>query len=587
MIDNMNERTQKKKYDGRLFLQRVSGDISGRREAENNVVAGAGAERDMYAYVPEAGCPHPKQCQVLMVLRNGADEASALAVMEKYHLDALAEEKNFLLLFPNPMGNGWNYRADAGEENDMDYLIRCFGVLKGSELGVSGFNGMVFYLADTPEASAMMMTMAALKPVNVPAMMIGAFPEGYEIPKDALHVETAAFVSGNDAAAAYLRDANGVSSQETLDGITTYFGSNPNCRLLVTDRAIDAETVAIAWERLFSETRRWQNDTYGCYQKRTNFTEKGFVGHVKDTSLGCNGGFAQTWYEYIPPQLRGTQEKVPLLFYFHGGGCVPLYGAEQSDWHEIADRENFIVVYPEASQNNMWNAWDDRENLKYSDFDFFRALLNHMKSVHPIDETRVYVSGFSMGGMMSNALACAMPEVIAAAAPCNAFNEGYFSDYLTLTSRLKNGAKYNPADSTGGSITPVRRMAGEKKAAFDFRMPVIQTAGLIDGAWPITGAEDSRLKTFYYWRNYNHLNMDPFVQNTENESGIFSDETVYDGDDERFLHHRWFDAEGNSLYELLLAKRCPHALDIRTASLAWQFLRKFSRNADGTLNIER
>lgn len=585
MVDKMNELIQHSKYKGTLFLQPVAGDISGRREAENNAVAGAGQERTMYAYAPKSGCPHPKQCQVLMVLRDGTDEASAKAVMEKYHLDALAEEKNFLLLFPNPVGQGWNYNDDAGCENDMDYLVRCFGVLKGSELGVSGFNGMVFYLADSEAASAMLMTMAAKKPLNVPAMMIGAFPQEYAIPADALNVEVAAFVSDNAAAAAYIQAANGVSSEETADGVTTYFGKNPNCRLLVTDRPIDAQTVAIAWERLFSESRRWQNDTYGCYQKRTNFTEKGFVGHVKDTSLGCNDGYGQTWYEYIPPQLRGTQEKVPLLFYFHGGGCVPLYGAEQSDWHEIADKENFIVVYPEASQKNMWNAWDDKTLLRYSDKAFFLALIEHMKQVHPIDESRIYVSGFSMGGMMSNAMACSLPNVVAAAAPCNAFNEGYFSSYAIMDARLKKPGEKISMLSQEPSET--RKAADAKKTSFDYIVPVIQTAGLIDGKWPIDSAEDLRLKTFDYWKAYNHLHMEPFVQNQSNESGITSDEQCYEGEDERFLHHSWHNAEGDSLYELLLAKRCPHALDIRTHYYTWKFLKKFSRNPDGTLHIEK
>lgn len=585
MVDKMNELIQHSKYEGTLFLQPVTGDISGRREAENNAVAGAGQERTMYAYAPKSGCPHPKQCQVLMVLRDGTDEASAKAVMEKYHLDALAEEKNFLLLFPNPVGQGWNYNDDAGCENDMDYLVRCFGVLKGSELGVSGFNGMVFYLADSEAASAMLTTMAAKKPLNVPAMMIGAFPQEYAIPADALNVEVAAFVSGNAAAAAYIQAANGVSSEETADGVTTYFGKNPNCRLLVTDRPIDAQTVAIAWERLFSESRRWQNDTYGCYQKRTNFTEKGFVGHVKDTSLGCNDGYGQTWYEYIPPQLRGTQEKVPLLFYFHGGGCVPLYGAEQSDWHEIADKENFIVVYPEASQKNMWNAWDDKTLLRYSDKAFFLALIEHMKQVHPIDESRIYVSGFSMGGMMSNAMACSLPNVVAAAAPCNAFNEGYFSSYAIMDARLKKLGEKISMLSQEPSET--RKAADAKKTSFDYIVPVIQTAGLIDGKWPIDSAEDPRLKTFDYWKAYNHLHTEPFVQNQSNESGITSDEQCYEGEDERFLHHSWHNAEGDSLYELLLAKRCPHALDIRTHYYTWKFLKKFSRNPDGTLHIEK
>ena len=591
MIDKMNELIQHSKYEGKLFLQPVSGDISGRREAENNAEAGAGAERTMYAYAPKSGCPHPKQCQVLMVLRNGSDEASAEALMKELELDALAEEKNFLLLFPNPVGAGWNYDKDPSRENDMDYLIRCFGVLKGSELGVSGFNGMVFYLAASPESSAMLMTMTALKPLNVPAMMISQFPEGYAIPENALNVETAAFVSGNSAAVDYLLKANGEGHTEPeADGITTHYGANPNVRLLVTQRPIDAETVKIAWERLFSETRRWQNDTYGCYQKRTNFTEKGFVGHVHDTSLGCNNGHPQTWYEYIPPQLRGTNEKVPLLFYFHGGGCVPLYGAEQSDWHEVADREGFIVVYPEASQQNMWNAWDDREDLTHSDRDFLLALIEHMKKVHPIDETRIYVSGFSMGGMMSNAMACSLPNVIAAAAPCNAFNEGYFSSYKILTARLHSGPTYDPSSTAGEEPdTPVKQMADAQKAAYDYRMPVIQTSGLIDGKWPISDAGDSRLKTFDYWRAYNNIHTEPFVQDTTNESGITADESVYEGEDERFLHHRWFtDDEGHeSLYELLLTKRCPHALDIRTTTIAWEFLKKFSRNPDGSLTISK
>lgn len=587
MIDKMNERTQFRKYKGTLFLQEVSGDISGRWEAENAVQAGTGTSRNMYAYVPLSGCPHPKQCQILMVLRNGRDEASALAVMEKYHVDLLAEERNVLLLFPNASEAGWNYREDPSRESDLDYLIRCFGVLKGSALGVSGFNGMTFYLADSEETSALCMTMAARRPLYMPAMMIGGFPADYSIPEDALHVEVAAFVTQNELAARYIKEANGVSGEETADGVTTIYGKNPNCRLLLSNRNYDAEVVKLAWERLFSETRRWHNDTYGCYQKRTNFTEKGFVGHVKDTSLGINNGHPQTWYEYIPLQLRGTEEKVPLLFYFHGGGCVPLYGAEQSGWHELADKEGFIVVYPEASQNNMWNAWDDREHLRYSDFDFVLALIERMKTVHPIDETRIYVSGFSMGGMMSNSLACSFPNLIAAAAPCNAFLEGYFCDYACFASRLGKTKAYDPAEGSGGAMTAVRTMADTKKAAYDYRMPVIQTAGLKDGMWPIVDASDARLRTFAYWRRYNHLDTSPFVQNTENESGISADETTNDGEDMRFLHHRWFDEEGNSLYELFLARRCPHALDIRTHWFTWEFLKKFSRNADGSLCVRK
>lgn len=36
-------------------------------------------------------------------------------------------------------------------------------------------------------------------------------------------------------------------------------------------------------------------------------------------------------------------------------------------------------------------SWDDRTLLRYSDKDFFLALIEHMKQVHPIDEIPVAV----------------------------------------------------------------------------------------------------------------------------------------------------------------------------------------------------
>lgn len=591
MIDNMNELTQFSPHAGKLFLQAVAGDISGRREAENNAVAAAGTERSMFCYAPKSGCPDAKQCHVVMVLRDGSDETSAQALLTSLQLDKLAEDKHFLLLFPNPKTGGWNYDEDASRESDMDYLVRCFGILKDSEIGVSGFNGMIFYIAASESASALLMTMAALRPINVPAMMISSFPSGYQIPAGALYAEVAAW-SSNPVASEYIKKANGAGNSEAeVDGVVTHFGKNPNVRLLTTERTLDTDAVKIAWERLFSETRRWQNDTYGTYQKRTNFTARGFVGHVNEEIPGVNPGCKHTWYEYIPPQLRGTSEKVPLVFYFHGGGCVPLYGAEQSGWHDVADEENFIIVYPKAAQKKMWNVWND-PMLDFSDEAFVLALIAHMKTVHPIDETRIYVSGFSMGGMMSNCMACIQPDLIAAAAPCNAYNEGYFYSFATMLNRLKSNNAMNMSDRFPGEIeeiTPVRKQADAKKASYDYRMPIFQVSGLLDQTWSITNPQDRRLMTFDYWKTYNNILAEAFSPDYAYESGLNADETWYDGADERFLHHRWHsnDAGNPALYELFLTKRMPHALDIRTARYAWEFLKKFSRNADGSLSIAK
>ena len=192
---------------------------------------------------------------------------------------------------------------------------------------------------------------------------------------------------------------------------------------------------------------------------------------------------------------------------------------------------------------------------------------------------------------MSNALACAYPDLIAAAAPCNGYNEGYFSSFDAMMRRWRQMTGNRPLEETGEEEakgpTPLKIMADVKKAAFDYRMPVFLVSGLLDGKWPIEDPGDSRLNTFNYWKEYNNIPVESHVFIDSSESGLKADETFYDGDDRRFLHHRWLSRdEGNpSLYELFLAKRMPHAVDLRTFEYTWEFMKKFSRNPDGTLNI--
>ncbi len=584
MNDKMNELVQFSDNAGKLVLEKVAGEVSKKVEYENEVQAKSGIDRTMYCYVPETGCPDPKQCQVLMVLRDGSDEDSAQKVMENLKLKGLAEDQNFILVFPNPTNDGWNYKNDSARENDIDFIVRCFDSLKASSSHVSGFNGMIYYLPASPCASAMIMTMAALNPLNVSAMMVSEFPDDYTIPAEALNVEVAAW-SSNPVATEYIKNANETNgSGEEDKGDITYYGKNPNVRLIVSDSEINAETVLSAWDKLFSISRRWRNDTYGTYQHRTAFTERGFVAHVKDSSLGVNDGYEHTWYEYIPPQLRGTDEKVPLLFNFHGVNCVPLYGAEQSNWHDIADREGFIVVYPAPAKSKCWNIVN--ESTLISDFDFVLALIEHMKDIHPIDETRIYVAGFSMGGMMTHALSGAYPDIFAAGAPCNAFNFGYYMKPAGLFTPFMKGIK----DEELENVSYAKVFADEKKAKYDYRMPIFQNVGFNDtliSSWPLDAeTEDIRMDTIKRWMEYNNISSDDLFD-SKTLSGLSADESFYEDEEERFFHQRWLSGdEGSpSLYEMMFVKRMPHAILPIQTEYAWEFIKKFSRMKDGTLKI--
>ncbi len=581
MIDNFSELIKFSPFGGELVLEEVKGTTSGKLNPENDVDTVIGADRDMYAYIPKTGCPHAKQAQVFMVLRSCSCQKSAEEVMHKYKLDELAEKYHFILLFPNPVGDGWNYTQDEHRDNDVQYLVRCFAALPKSKGGVAGFNGMINYLGTDPESSAMAMTLAAVSPLDAAAVMVGRFPEGYEIPEGKNAQQAAWVYEGNTQAWEYLQKVNTPEKTNAQYVITC-----------CTEDELSAELVDKAWDVMFSETRRWRNDTYGIYQPRIDFGKKGYTAHVQDDCLGVNDGFKHTWYEYVPEQLRNTEEKVPLLFYFHGINCTGLYGAEQSGWSDIADRENFIVVYPNPAIEERWNVWDDARLP--SDVSYILALIEHMKEVHPIDETRIYISGFSMGSMFTNALACSYPDVFAGAVAMNGPNWGYLQ---TLDSSKPGMIMFNPRTiikdlpESDDPESPTKKCSDIKKTKYDYRMPFVQFVGLLDGVgitkalWPVNaGTENTWLPTIQNWVRFNGRKDFELTYTEETPSGFASDTCERIG--ERFIEQTWKNDEGETLYHFVTVERMPHAVDLQNAEIGWQRIKNYRRCADGALGKE-
>jgi polyhydroxybutyrate depolymerase len=130
---------------------------------------------------------------------------------------------------------------------------------------------------------------------------------------------------------------------------------------------------------------------------------------------------------YIPEGTDG--EKIPLVIELHGGGVYIEDMTGESGhkspyklWMPLADREKFIVVYPEgldgAYGKPTWN--DCRADCSvYStanDVHFIEVLINRLSGQYPVDLHRIYVSGTSNGGFMAQRLACELTEYIAAMA---------------------------------------------------------------------------------------------------------------------------------------------------------------------------
>jgi polyhydroxybutyrate depolymerase len=109
----------------------------------------------------------------------------------------------------------------------------------------------------------------------------------------------------------------------------------------------------------------------------------------------------------------------------HGGGGNAENAEKMSGMSAKADRESFLVAYPNGSgffEDHLltWNTGNCcGYALKHSidDVAFFRALIDRIETDYPVDPRRLYVTGMSNGGMMTYLVGCNLASKIAAIAP--------------------------------------------------------------------------------------------------------------------------------------------------------------------------
>lgn len=137
-------------------------------------------------------------------------------------------------------------------------------------------------------------------------------------------------------------------------------------------------------------------------------------------------------YKYLialPPDFE-KQENWPLVLFLHGGGeCgqnlskVKVHGppklAETSAYP-------FVLVSPQAPRD-----WDVHG---------LNALLDEIIAKYKIDQSRVYVTGMSLGGGATWDLCGAYPDRFAAAIPCCAgwWWTGWLNPDFSSASKMKN-----------------------------------------------------------------------------------------------------------------------------------------------------
>lgn len=137
-----------------------------------------------------------------------------------------------------------------------------------------------------------------------------------------------------------------------------------------------------------------------------------------------HNGLKRTYNFYIPSSYNKS-ERIPLVIVLHGRGSNgwSMTVLTHKGFNKLADKDGFIVVYPDGIELN-WNdgrmdeeANDRAHRENIDDVGFISALIDTMIQDYNIDPGRVYVTGISNGAIMSYRLACELSDKITAIAP--------------------------------------------------------------------------------------------------------------------------------------------------------------------------
>ena len=130
-------------------------------------------------------------------------------------------------------------------------------------------------------------------------------------------------------------------------------------------------------------------------------------------------GKNRTFIMHVPSAYKGDKP-VPLVVDYHpigGSGQGQLQG---TTYKSQTDPEGVISLYPDGTGGKSmmgagWNVGPCCSND--DDVKFSREMIKSVEEKVCIDTKRVYATGFSMGGGMSNHVACYMSDIYAAVAP--------------------------------------------------------------------------------------------------------------------------------------------------------------------------
>ena len=225
----------------------------------------------------------------------------------------------------------------------------------------------------------------------------------------------------------YVNAGKAVQAEANEQAETVYAAENAAVRIWASDAT---KTPEIIWDAFASQNKRYMGmEDGGRVAFVTDMTTENFVFHEEDVN-----GETRRWITYVPSSYDGSQA-VPVVMSIHGYTASMQSMVEESRWHEIAEKEGFIVIYPQGHVRDlpamgnvpcaMWVggmfstlAPDLDPNV---DVNALNTILDRTQAEYNVDASRIYCTGHSNGSMMTLTAASANTSRFAAIAPIGGF----------------------------------------------------------------------------------------------------------------------------------------------------------------------
>ncbi len=208
-------------------------------------------------------------------------------------------------------------------------------------------------------------------------------------------------------------------------------------------------------------------------------------------------------YRMLVPAVLKKDERYPLVLFLHGAGergdnneAQLVHGME--DFAKRRDKYPAFIIAPQCPNNKKWIEvpWDgDRHTAPADPSDTLamcHELIGKMMKEQPVDPSRVYVTGLSMGGFGTFDAATRWPELFAAAAPiCGGGDESAAA--IEKLSQVPLWIAHGDKDNAVPVARSQRMVEALKKV--DAKLTYVEMPGVGHNSWSATYADDS----FFAW----------------------------------------------------------------------------------------